>query len=174
MRCAKNRNLRPDPQRGAALIVAMVVLFALLLLGLTVADGVAIETQAAGAERSGEMALYIAEAGIAWGIQHLSHELLPTYGIKPSDPNPDYPGVLFPNLDPIIAGDPKCPDATCPIFGWYQLHPDKIAEGFGRGSYRVVVSSGPNGEKDILRIRSLGKAPAGGQRLIEVTVGGAD
>ena len=168
MRCARKHK----QQRGAALIVAMVVLCALLLLGLTVADGVSIETGAAGAERSGEVALYIAEAGIAWGIQYLSHDLLPTHDIKP-ELEPDYLDVLLvPHLDPIVSGDPKCPDTDCPIFGWYQLHPERIAVGFGRGSYRVVVNTGSNGEKGLLRIRSLGKSPAGGQRLIEVTVSG--
>ncbi|MEZ4270214.1 MAG: pilus assembly PilX N-terminal domain-containing protein [Myxococcota bacterium] len=57
--------MSPRPQEaGAALIIAFTVMIVLSVLGLMVMQTISVDLDVAGAERSSEHALYIAEAGL--------------------------------------------------------------------------------------------------------------
>ena len=58
-----------SPQSGSALVVTLIVLGALTVLGLGTIFLAGADTEAVIATRTGDQALYVAEAGINWGIK---------------------------------------------------------------------------------------------------------
>lgn len=165
-------------EAGASLIVAIVVTLMLTILAMTVIQSVNTQTKVAGQSRSSENALYIAEAGIAWGINTLQGE---PYNIVPGS---DFTS-LFDSLKaeaPVISSS----DATWPQQEggkWYELINSR---GFGSGTFRVAVSDDVDGDADPnsatlatnldsdnnkqILLRSLGTDASGSQRLIEVVL----
>jgi len=146
-------------ERGSVLVMAIAIITMLTLLGLVVLRTVSVDIDSTGAERLSDNALYAAEAGIQWALQDLAL----TYNIDPA--NADYTAVL---AQPSITGDVNCPDATCPLFGWHQLHPATMVRNFGASTFRVAVNQ--DSDLTTLLIRSDGRSPGGGRRVLEVAV----
>ena len=175
-------------ESGFSLIIAIMVLVVLTLLGMTVLTGVNVDSDMAGNIRASESALYLAEAGISWGMDTLRNA---PYSL--SSPSTDVGVALSNTLCPRITGDADCLNGTvCPIFGWRQLNNTGF-QSLGSGRFRVVVSddSTPYGSASSDRsgvcgtpgtdttcglanqrilMRSLGKDASGAQRLIEVAI----
>ena len=158
------RNI-PKGERGTVLIIAMSVLVMMTLVGVMVMQMVAVDVDAVGAERGGEEALYIAEAGIQWGLQEVDLK----YDIDPS--TPDYTPLTVPNLTAVPSEAVWGPPA---IVGWGQLHPASRSIAYGGGAFRVVVQPAPAPDTKTLLVRSLGVTMEAGrfgaQRLLEVAV----
>jgi hypothetical protein len=150
-------------ERGAVLIIVMLVISFLTLLGVTALEFAAIELEAAGIEKGSEVALYAADAGIKWGVQDLQY----TYGVGTAGVNWT---TLWSNS---LVNEAGCNSASCKIYDWHQLSAGSIT--YGTSTYRVVVShegthvTEPTSPTKVY-LRSLGTAPNGAQRLVEVTV----
>ncbi len=148
-------------EAGAVLIIAMVVLIMLTMVGLMAIQIVAVEVEVVGAERSADNALYIAEAGLQWGLQTLDG-----YNFVPG--NPDYAPILA--LPTVSDAGPFAP---AQIQGWYELHGGQISMPYGDGNFRVVVNVMPPPDEDTLLVRSFGISGSpqeGAKRLLEVAV----
>lgn len=161
----KRRRKIPKSERGAVLIIAISVLVMMTLVGVMVMQVVAVDVDAVGAERGGEEALYIAEAGIQWGLQEIDLN----YDIGSGTPS--WTLLTVPPLIAVVADAVWGPAA---IVGWGQLHPGLPSIPYYGGSFRVVVQPALAPDTTTLLIRSLGVTMEGGrygaQRLLEVAV----
>ncbi len=142
--------------RGAALIVSILILALLTVIGISATTTSTIEVQIAGNEKAGDVAFYRAEGG--W--QHAIHWLdTPVTGVIEDCGS---------NTDPNIAGgDPFCPQkyGTADVLN---------------NSYRVDIlynggSHIPGYSTDFMRfgytVSSTGDGPAGAESLVQVNAG---
>lgn len=153
---------RPTPhERGFVLLIVVFAVVMVTALALVAHQMTTVDVEAAGADAGSEEALYIAEAGIQWALQ----EIMYTYEID--EVSPSYTALL---ALPAITGDTDCPDSSCKIFGWKQLHSSSMRVSYGAGYYRVVVNQITGDNSRVLRVRSMGTSALGERRLIEVMV----
>ena len=160
--------VKTQKQRGFSLLVAMTLLTLLTFLGLMVWDTVAIESQSAGSDRRSINALYIAEAGMAWGLDQLA-----TYSSADVLLN-DYSGSAN-----VISN-------FTALNQWFELNISQplqnyTVSGTTVGQYRVAIldddDEDPGVAQDykadknqIVLIRSLGVDTSGARRMIEAAV----
>lgn len=153
----------PDAEAGGTLILAMVVLMMLTLVGLMAIQIVAVEVDVVGAERRADNALYIAEAGIQWGLQTLDgYNFLP--GTR------DFTAL---NALPVINGSDSWAPSEIADGTWHELHSGQANIPFGDGAFRVVVKAMAPPNDDTLLVRSFGvsgRPEDGAKRLLEVAV----
>jgi len=148
-------------EAGAVMIIAVVVVTMLTLVGLMAIQIVGVELEVVGAERSADNALYIAEAGVQWGLQNL-------YGYNFVPGNPNYAPILA--LPTVSDAGPFAPSQ---LQGWHELHAGQTSIAYGDGFFRVVVEVMPPPDDDTLLVRSLGISGSpqdGARRLLEVAV----
>ena len=148
--------------RGSTLLIAISFIVMLTMVGALVMRAVRSDLDTAGAERSSQDALYIAEAGLQWGRS----KILTDYW---SGTGPNY-GSLFTLSDPAL--DPLCDESRVQETNWVRL--DSMA--YGTGHFCLVVKDDefadtPTVDNNTFLIRSLGVAADGyAKRLLEVTV----
>jgi hypothetical protein len=150
--------------QGAALIIVLVVLVALLGIGTLTLLSIRAEMVSAGQGRVDQSALYAAESGASAGVEYLrSHcqpapdffsSLMSASNATPQSPV-DIPGN---NAQPGSAGNPFLLDSAM----WYQVsvlnNTDDTGFAAGTDTDAVVV------------LRSVGHGPNGTQSIIEVQV----
>ncbi len=150
-------------EQGYALIIAIVVLVFLTLLASTTLRTVATDTEVAGSDRSAQSALYIAQAGTAFGVN-----LLREAPFNLDDPATTVTSVLGAATLTTIA------DATSPLDGWSELPGSPIS--FAGGSYRVAIRDDADDTdyatdaNNTFLLRSLGTDARGSRRLLEITL----
>ncbi len=166
-----SRRKIPKRQRGTVLIIAMSVIVMMTLVGVMVMQVVAVDVDAVGAERGGDQALYIAEAGIQWALQEIDNN--DNYSIDPNDPDWT-PLTITTEGGTLVAVPAEFPWGPSGIVDWGQLHPTSRSIAYGAGAFRVVVQPANAPETGTLLIRSLGvtleAGRYGARRLLEVAV----
>ncbi len=148
-------------EAGSVLILATVVIVMLTLVGLMAFRTVAVEVDVVGAERKGESALYIAEAGLQYGLQRIE-----AYGFSGVSPN--YGPITA--LPVVTTGGPWGPGDMA---GYFELHSTDTFLSYGDGGFRVVVRPVDPPNDDHLSILCLGisgNPSRGAKRLLEVVV----
>ena len=154
---------RENGERGFALIIAIVVLLFLTMLGMTTLNTAVTDVNVAGKSRASRQALYIAQAGVAWGLDALN--------AGPFDPN--NVGATLKNA--ALTGRAVTGSGVALFDGCLELPNSPVS--FGGGTFRVAVTddaddgdvtTDSNGQ---ILLRSLGVDASGGKKLIEVTVG---
>lgn len=145
-------------ERGAMLLLAVTMVVMLTLMGALVMRTVGDDVQVAGAERSADSALYIAEAGLQWAR------------VQIADPN-GYNGDLNQVLTALTAV--PVGDSDVPLRGWLELG----SQNYGDGTFRVVLQDDAYAETDpppapnnTILVRSLGTSARGSKRLLEVAL----
>ncbi len=174
------RHTPNESERGFVLVVSVVVTTVLALLGYLMMQSVAIDAQMAYADRQGQSALAVANAGIGWAMERLSE----THGFIDST---NYDGVLA-DLTELTCNSGESDDIECPdeISGWREMHPEaeKIWYPTGNagdsvGWFRVVLKDDQDYDDDFsedandtLLIRSYAVTNEGSRRMVEVAVTG--
>jgi hypothetical protein len=153
---------RLDPERGAALMVAVIATVALLGIGAVTLLSVRSDTQAASSERFQQQALYAAESGAAAGMDFIRNNCSPStlYSglVEPNNTNPQTPmAIPGNNQQPGDLGNPFTVPAT-----WYRVSVlnNESDSGFAAG----------DDTDGIVRLRIEGRAPGGAVSTIEVEV----
>jgi Tfp pilus assembly protein PilX len=178
---------------GGFLVIAIVMVTMLTLVGLVVMQSVTIDTESAGAERTGETARYIAEAGARRGVNQLNYtyDLFNNQSISATLANVRADA----GVTTVAQSDPDCEnDPDCPFIGWLKLPvpTDATAETDDKGVastrypntpadregwYRVYLGDDapfleddPAKANGVILIRALGRAEGGARRIIEVAI----
>jgi Tfp pilus assembly protein PilX len=156
---------RDAGEHGFALIIAIVVLLFLTILGMTTLNSTVADINIAGKSRASSQALYIAQAGVSWGLDTLSNA-----PFTPSDV-----GTTLTNG--ALAGRTIAGTGT-PLDGLLELPSSPVT--FAGGTFRVGVGDDDDGDdkplvdaNGIIILRSLGVDSSGGKKLVEVTLGGS-
>lgn len=153
----------PKRERGSVLIVVIVVLFCLTLLGYTTMQVVGTDNEVAGKFRRTQTALYLAQAGVSWGME----ELRSTHNVTEELEN--FTGVLGSLTGTMVEeeGDP--------LFGYYQLAGSP--RDFGDGSYAVGIKDDVEEDNNLnddkngrILLRAVGTGSDQTRRVIEVTL----
>ncbi len=172
-------------ERGFALLMGLTVLVILTVLGLSVMSSMGEDLVVVQNMRESEVALALAEAGLAWGLEQLNDE---PYRY---DDNRDETALLvdanglfsaLSNGDEICTGL-KTTGVPTQCESWQEITDPNNPEAFGdagaatRGTFRVVFGDNDDGDgdystdaDDLILIRALGVDPSGSKRLIEVAV----
>lgn len=115
-------HLRRDPERGAALMVALIALVALLGIGGITILSVQSELRSSGRDRFQNVALYAAESGVAAGMEYLRNACHPTnlYSalVEPRNLDPQYPDGIYGNRRK--PGEPGNPFLDT-LRAWYEV-----------------------------------------------------
>lgn len=118
------RRTRPPPpsERGAALILTLIAVSALLGLGALTLLSVQTELASTGQSRFNQSALYAAESGVAAGMDFLRNNCSPqalfTPWMSPSNQSPQQPVQIVGNgLKPGASGNVFSPDSDV----WYEV-----------------------------------------------------
>lgn len=172
-------------ERGFALLMGLTVLVILTVLGLSVMSSMGEDLVVVKNMRESEIALAVAEAGLAWGLEELNDEPYRFDDNKNyNDILADASGVFF----ALSAGDPICTGlkdsgtlTQCEY--WKEITNPTNPTPFGdasastRGTFRVAFGDNDDGDNDystdsddLILVRALGRDPSGSQRLIEVAV----
>lgn len=162
---------RTRSQTGYSLIMAIVVLLVLTIVGLRALETVNSDIVLAGNDRSATTALYIAEAGVADGIDRLRQS-----PFNFEAPSPSFDTALDDTNAPPVTGGNGCDDSSCPIFGWHQLTAGPVS--YGGGTYWVVVNDDDEGDGNDtadtnhrVLLRSMATDARGARRMVEVALG---
>lgn len=148
-------------ERGAALIVALIALTALLGIGGVTMLSVQSETRSTGEDRFQGVSLYAAESGVAVGLEFLRTTCsVPnhfTAYVSPSNGAPVVPaGILGNGVQPGQAGNPLTPSNQ----SWYQVQilNNDTDPGFAAGAdtdwdvILYVVGHGPDQTQSIIEV----------------------
>jgi hypothetical protein len=150
-----------DPEKGAALIVALVALVALLGIGGVTILAVQSETRSSGSDRFTQAAMYAAESGAAAGMEYIRNncsitDLFSDF-VEPNNVNPQKPADLFGNMKQ--PGDAQNP-FTAGSQLWYEV---TLLNNPGDGGFTLgedhdgiimlqIVGHGPNGAQATLQL----------------------
>lgn len=148
---ARHRRL----ERGFAFFVAVVIVLALTFVGLWAVRGSNESLQLAMRSHAAIRAFYVAEAGVAFGLETLRRAPI--------------------ELAAEDEDERACGEASCPLAGWRVL--TTAPRPFGEGTYWVAVhdDADDDGDEGVdsngrILMRSLGVDSSGARRLIEVVV----
>ncbi len=154
-----------NAERGYSLLVAIVVVVFLSALAAITIRTVTSESRVAGDERASQQALYLAQAGIAWGTDMLRR---PPYNL---DGSGTIDSVLAdPSLRTVTVTTDVFYDATRP---WRELPGSPVS--YQGGTFRVAIrddkDSDPTVDKNgLFQMRALGTDQSGSRRMIEVVL----
>jgi len=155
------RTNRPS-ERGYSLMIVIVTLVFLSALALITVQAVSVESRVAGNDRTAHSALYIAQAGIAWGTNLLRQA--------------PYEVVDSTSLSKVLAlGFTSITGTGATVLdGWLELPGSQVT--FGGGTYRVAIKdddddANPTSDSNSrFLMRALGTDASGNRRLIEVVM----
>jgi Tfp pilus assembly protein PilX len=156
------RRLRCTGEGGYSLMIVIVALVFLSALAMMTVQAVSTESHVAGNDRAANNALYIAQAGIAWGTDVLRQA---PYNVTDSA---SVTAVLQAGLTPITGTGESVLD------GWLELPGSPVA--YSGGTYRVAVKddvddADPTTDANSrLLMRALGTDGSGSRRLVEVVL----
>lgn len=150
-------------ERGAALIVALLALVALLGIGGITMLAVQSEIRSSGNDRFEQMALYAAESGAAAGMEYLrtncNTTTLFSTSVEPNNVNPQSPAAIIGNSRmPGTAGNPFALGSQI----WYQVILLNNREDGG-----LVAGNDEDGQ---IVLRSIGHGPNQTQVTLETVV----
>lgn len=151
-------------ERGSLLVVVIIVLFCLTLLGYATMQLVGTDNEVAGKYRRSQNALYLAQAGVAWGMDLLRG---PPYNV--TDETENFSDVLAALSDALVTDD------ASPLRGYFLLPGSPVT--FGDGSYSVGVRDDlePDGDptsdtNSRIHLLAVGVGADQSRRAIEVTL----
>lgn len=154
----------PKSQRGSVLLIVIVLLFCLTLLGYATMQIVGTDNEVAGNFRRSASALYLAQSGVAWGMDVLAGE---PFGVDGD--TADFSTVLQTVQANLVSEEGNG------LNNFYQLPNSPVA--FGDGQYFVGIKDDPDANPDPLvdtnqriLMRAVGKGSDQTQRVIEVTL----
>jgi len=101
MNCLRPR--RPDHERGAALFLAILVLFILTVMGIALMFTTSIEQTLAGTETKASKIFYAADSGIEYAGAMLSTQPAYAGGAMPVGVSSHYPGLSTPDMQVTIS-----------------------------------------------------------------------
>lgn len=97
------RSRQPDRERGAALFLAILVLFILTVMGIGLMFTTSIENTLAGTETKISKIFYAAESGIEYASAMLSTQVVYTGGVMPVGVSSHYPTLTSPDMQVTIS-----------------------------------------------------------------------
>lgn len=156
-----------DPEKGAALVLTMVTIAALLGLGAVTLLSMQSELQSSGQSRFQSQALYAAESGVSAGIDYLRYSCDATQFCSATI----VPGNIDPPMPTQLLGNGIRPGETGNLFSagsklWYEVtvlnNPNDPGFAAGVDSDAIIV------------LRSTGHGPDNTIATIEVEVYGQD
>ena len=121
----------PDRQRGAALFLAILVLFILTVMGIALMFTTSIEQTLAGTETKVSKVFYAADSGIEFGAGRLRSDVNFVGGNMPVGVSSHYPSMSTPDIQVAI---------TKPIVVGNRIHPGDqfVPMGVGYGTPQVA------------------------------------
>jgi hypothetical protein len=161
---------RDRGQRGAALVVALIAVVALLGIGVVTMLSVTSDTAAGGHDRFQQVALYAAESGVNAGMDYLRHNCDSANGgffsnlVEPNNVNPQVPSGLYGNN--VQPGQPANPFNGSSAQTWYKVTilNNTDDSGFAAGNDNdglVVLHSEGHGPGDtVVTLEALVSSPA--------------
>jgi hypothetical protein len=130
------RPRQPDREKGAALFLAILVLFILTVMGIALMFTTSIEQTLAGTETKVSKIFYAADSGIEYAGAMLSTQLAYAGGVMPVGVSSHYPSLSTPDMQVTISP---------PVLLSYALLPgDPLASGghlYGPSQFYEVVYS---------------------------------
>ncbi len=123
MTCLRPR--QPDRERGAALFLAILVLFIVTIMGIALMFTTSIENTLAGTDTKVSKVFYAADSGIEYAAGRLRTDINYVGGPMPVGVSSNYPGVSSPDIAvtisrPIVIGNRMHPgDMVVPMGGPY-------------------------------------------------------
>jgi Tfp pilus assembly protein PilX len=155
--------MRRTSERGSSLALVMVVLVFTTLLAIMALNSASTDAELAYGGRAADSALYLAEAGVAWGLNELRNSA--TFNIE----------GLSGNYTSILAYGTLTTVASGPLAGWKELPSSPVS--FGGGTFRVAVKDDEDGDSNSfadtngrILVRSLGEIGTT-RRLVEAAIG---
>jgi len=119
------RPRQPDPEKGAALFLAILVLFILTVMGIALMFTTSIEQTLAGTDTKVSKVFYAADSGIEYAAGRLRTDINFIGGPMPVGVSSNYPGSSSPDIQvtisrPIVIGNRMHPgDMIVPMGGPY-------------------------------------------------------
>lgn len=101
MNCLRPR--QPDRERGAALFLAILVLFILTVMGIALMFTTSIEQTLAGTETKISKIFYAADSGVEYASAMLSTQVAYAGGAMPVGVSSHYPGLSTPDMQVTIS-----------------------------------------------------------------------
>lgn len=156
------RRMNGPSERGYSLMIVIVTLVFLSALALITVQAVSVESRVAGNDRAAHNALYVSEAGIAWGtdlLRQAPYEVIDSVSVTK---------VLALGFTPVTGTGATVLD------GWFELPGSPVS--FGGGTYRVAIKddnddANPTSDSNSrFFMRALGTDASGNRRLIEVVM----
>lgn len=156
------RRMRNASERGYSLMIVIVTLVFLSALALITVQVVSVETRVAGNDRAAHNALYIAQAGIAWGtdlLRQAPYEVVDSASVSKA---------LALGFAPVTGTGATVLD------GWLELPGSPVS--YGGGTFRVAIKddnddANPTSDSNSrFFMRALGTDASGNRRLIEVVM----
>lgn len=162
----RHRLVHAPAESGFAMIISLIVLMLLTLLGMSMMKVGGDDVSVAGNTRASASAMYIAQAGIYWGLDTLRRSpfSLDAAGATPSAVLQSAELTLIPDTDPV-------PE----LRGWLQLPSSPVS--FADGDFRVAILDDVEADGDTTTdtnqrflLRSLGTDSRGSRSLVEVAL----
>jgi hypothetical protein len=132
MNCLRPR--QPDRERGAALFLAILVLFILTVMGIALMFTTSIEQTLAGTETKISKIFYAADSGVEYASAMLATQVAYAGGVMPVGVSSHYPGLSTPDMQVTISP---------PVILAYSLTPgNPLSSGghvYGPSAYYEIV-----------------------------------
>lgn len=129
MTCLRLR--KPDRERGAALFLAILTLFILTIMGISLMFTTSIENTLAGTETKLSKIFYAADSGIEYAASELRTDVNYVGGLMPVGVSSNYPGVGSADIQVTVAR---------PINIGSRMHPgdEFVAQGVAYGTPQIT------------------------------------
>lgn len=151
------KTIRRTAERGSALIITLVVLLALTVLGLGTILLAGADQEVAVYSRTGDQALYVAEAGLYWGAKQVDANIAlidPPAGttLTPTQMNDGSGGVLFAGVNQTAVMSVTVSQAADANGKIIQCGLPGYSDRFGSKRFQVVsTGTGPGGASRVVQ-----------------------